>query len=109
MWEFRHAIEDLDAKMNILQSRSPTDTWESVSDRVASEVGRVSATLNERVAEVERAMQTHSNSSPATTPDQNRIVQDDLQRLDSKVEVSLRAFSGGHEKALENMWNFGGG
>ena len=30
MWELRHAIEDLDAKMNILRSGSPTDTWEVV-------------------------------------------------------------------------------
>ena len=60
MQELRHAIAHPDAKMNILRSRSPTDTWEVVSDRVASEGRRVSATLSERVAEVERAMQTHS-------------------------------------------------
>ena len=69
------------------------DTWEVVSDRVASEISRVSATLNERVTEVERATQTHSNASPETSSDQSRAIQEDFQRLDSKVELSLRAFS----------------
>ena len=68
------------------------DTWEVVPDRVVSEISRVSVTLSERVIEVERATQTHSNPSPATSSDQSRAVQEDFQRLDSKVEVSLRGF-----------------
>ena len=93
MWELRHAIEDLDAQMTVLQSRFSTDSWEFVSDRVASGVGRMSATLNDRVAEVGRAMQTHSNSSPPAVSDRTHAVQEELQSLDSKVDVSLRAFS----------------
>ena len=56
MWELRHDIEDLDARVNVLRSRFPPDTWEVVSGRVESEVSRASATLSERVVEVERAM-----------------------------------------------------
>ena len=41
--------------MNVL-CRSRDDTWELISDRVTSEMGRASATPNERVAEVERVM-----------------------------------------------------
>ena len=93
MWQLRHAIGDLDARMTVLQSRFSTDSWEVVSDRVASEASRMSATLNERVAEVERAMLTRSHSSPATASDQTRIAQEELQGLDFSVDASLRAFS----------------
>ena len=86
------AIDDLEAKVNLLRTRPPMDTWEIVSDRVAFEISRVSAAQNERVTEVERAVQTHSNTSLATSSDQSRAIQKDFQRLDSKVEVSLRAF-----------------
>ena len=34
IWELRNAIDDLEAKVNLLRSRSPMDTWEVVSDRV---------------------------------------------------------------------------
>ena len=79
------------------------DTWEVVSDRVASEISRVSDILNERAtSEVERVFQTHSNSSPATSTDQSRAIQEDIQKLDSKVEVSLRAFS----REVEELWKW---
>ena len=56
---------------------------------MASELGRVSEILNERMlTEVERAVQTRSNSSPATSSDPNRASQEDIRRLDSKVEES---------------------
>ena len=65
-----------------------------MSERVASEVSRVSVTLSERMmTEVEQAIPTHSNSSPATSSEQSRIVEEDTRRLDSKIEVSLRALS----------------
>ena len=51
--------------VNIVR-RSQDDTWDLVSERLTSEVDRASATLTERVAEVERAVQTRS-APPATT------------------------------------------
>ena len=36
-----YAIDDLEAKVSLLRPRSPMDTWEVVSDRVASEISRV--------------------------------------------------------------------
>ena len=88
VWQLRHAIEHLDAQTTVLQSRFSTDSWEVLSDRIASKVSRMSATLNKRVAEGES-----SNSSPAKASDQTRIVQEELLGLDSRVDVSLRAFS----------------
>ena len=55
------------------------------------------------VSEVERAIQTHSHPSPVTSANQSRIFQEDIQRLDSKVEVSLRAFSREVEELREQM------
>ena len=74
MWELRDASANLEARVNLLQPRAPTDvSWEAVSDRVASEISRVSETLNERVvSEVEQAIQTHSNPSPATIQERAR-------------------------------------
>ena len=42
MWELRNPITDLEARANLLRPRTPMDTWEVVSDRVASETSRVS-------------------------------------------------------------------
>ena len=67
-------------------------SWEEVSERVASEVGRASEILNERMlTEVGRVIQTRSNSSPETS-DPKRATQEGIHRLDSRVEVSLRLF-----------------
>ena len=99
------AIANLEARMNLPPPRVPTDvSWEAVSDRVASEITRASETLNERmVTELERAIQTLPNSSPATSSEQSRVVQEDIRRLDSRVEVSLRAFSREVEELREWM------
>ena len=68
---------------------------------MASEVSRISEALSERmVSAVERAIQTHSNPSPATSSEQ---IQEDIRRLDSKVGVSLRAFSREVEELREWM------
>ena len=74
MLELREAITNLEARMNLPPPRAPTDvSWETVSDRVASEISRASETLNEKmVVEVERAIQTHSNSSSS---EQKRVAQ----------------------------------
>ena len=92
MWELRNAINDLEAKVNILHTRSRANTWEVVSDRVTSEIDRISATLNERMTEVERAVQTQS-TSPATSVEQNQAIHEDIQKLDSRIEAGFRAFS----------------
>ena len=49
-----------------------------------SEVGRLSVTLTERMAEVERSVQTRS-ASPATTVEQNPTIHEDIARLDSRI------------------------
>ena len=81
--------------MNNRSQRAPTDaSWEAVSERVASEVGRSSEILNERMlTDVKQVMRTRSNSSLATTSDPHRATQEDVRRLDFKVEVSLTIFS----------------
>ena len=61
MWELRDAITNLEARVNLLRPRASTESWEAVSDRVASEVSRMSEALNERmVPEIGRAIQTHT-------------------------------------------------
>ena len=52
---------------------------------------RASATLNERVPEVERLMQFRS-ASPATTVEQNPTFHEDIARLDSRIEAGFQAF-----------------
>ena len=81
--EIRNAINDVEAKVNILH-RSREGAWGIVSDRV-------SATLNERMAEVERAVQTQS-ASPATSAEQNQATHEDTGRLDSRIEARFRPF-----------------
>ena len=51
MWELRNSITNLGARVNQLRPRTPMDTWEVVPDGVASEISRVSKTLNERVTQ----------------------------------------------------------
>ena len=60
---------------------------------------RISATLNERVAEVERVVQTRS-ASPATTVEQNPTLHEDIARLDSRIEAGLQAFS----RKVDKLW-----
>ena len=73
----------------------PTDvSWEEMFERVASEVGRASETWNERMAsEVERVVQKRSPPPPVPTANLNRATQEDLCRLDARVEAGFRAFS----------------
>ena len=85
--EIRRAINDVEAQVSILH-RSHADTWEVVSDRVTSEIDRVSATLNERMAEIERAVQTQS-ALPATSVEQNQAIHEDIVRPDSRIEAGL--------------------
>ena len=53
------------------------------------EVDSVSATLNERVAEVERVVQTRS-TLPATTVEQNPTFHEDIPRLDARIEAGFQ-------------------
>ena len=89
MLDLRDTVANLEARVNLLRPRARMDaSWEAVSEEVASEISRLSETLNERMAsEVERAIQTHSNPSPATSSEQRRIVQEDLQ---TEYEAALR-------------------
>ena len=89
--DIREVIASSEERVNILRG-SRDDTWEVVSDRLTSEVDRVSATLTERMAEVERAVQTRS-ASPATTVEQNPTLHEDIARLDSRIEAGFQAFS----------------
>ena len=57
-----------------------------------SEMDRASATLSERVAEVERVMQTRS-ASPTTTVDKNPALHEDIARLESRIQAGIQAFS----------------
>ena len=41
--------------------------------------------------EVDRVVQARSNSSPATSSDYNRASQEDIRRLDSRLDGRLRA------------------
>ena len=61
-------------------------------ERLTSEVDRASATLTERMAEVERVAQTRS-ASPATTKEQNPIVQEDFAPLEARIEARFQAFA----------------
>ena len=95
MLDLRDTVANLEARVNLLRPRAPTDvSWEAVSERVASDVSRASETLNDRmIPEVVRAIQTHSNSSPIQTHSNSSPAPEDIQGLDSKIGVSLRAFS----------------
>ena len=66
------------------------------------EVGCLKLWMRRMVSEVEWAIQTHSNPSPATSSEQSRIIQEDNRRLDSRVEVSLRVFSREVEELRES-------
>ena len=85
-------INDLEAKVNILHTRSRATTWEVVSERVTSELDRMSATLNDRLTELERAVQTQS-ATPAASVEQNQAIHEEIIRLDARIEAGLRAFS----------------
>ena len=63
---------------------------------------RVSATLSERVAEVERAMQTQS-ATPAITVEPNPTTHEDIARLNSKIEAGFRAFPRDVDDLREEM------
>ena len=89
--EIRDVISAIEERVNIVR-RSQDDTWDLVSERLTSEVDRASAFLTERVAEVERAVQTRS-ASPATTVEQNLPVHGDLAPLESRIEARFQACS----------------
>ena len=44
--------------------------------------------MNERMIEVERAVQTQS-ASPATSVEQNQAIREDIVRLDSRIEAGF--------------------
>ena len=87
----REVITAIEERVNNLR-RSRDDTWELLSDKATPEMDRAPATPNERVAEVERAMQTRSVSR-ATKVEQNPAFHEDIARLDSRIEAGLQAFS----------------
>ena len=58
--------------------------------------------LNERMAEVERVMQTRS-ASPATTVEQSPTFHEDIVRLDSRIEAGFQAFSREVDELREKM------
>ena len=91
--QLRNAIDEIEAKVEILHTRSRTSSWEAVSERMTSELDRVSTTLNERLTEIERTVQTQSNASPAASSEQTQSIQEDIQRIDSRIEAVFRAFS----------------
>ena len=62
-------ISAIEERVNMVR-RSQDDARDLISERLTSEVDRASATLTERVAEVERVVQSRS-ASPATTVEQN--------------------------------------
>ena len=99
--EIREVITAIEERVNILR-RSRGHTWEAISDRATTELDRVSATLSERVADVERAMQTQS-ATPATTLEPNPTIHEDIARLGSKIEAGFRAFSLDVDELREEM------
>ena len=86
--EIREVITTIEERVNILR-RSRDNAWEFISDRLTTEVERVSATLDERVAEVERVVQTRS-ASPATSVEQNPALHGDIARLDSRIGTGFK-------------------
>ena len=86
--EIRNVVNDLEAEVNILHTRSRANTWEVISNRVASEIDRMSARLNERMTEVERAVQTQS-TSPATLVERNQAIHEDIIRLGSRTRSKI--------------------
>ena len=89
--EVREVITAIEERMNILR-RAQEDAWELVTDRVASEVDRASATFSDRVTEVERVVQSQS-ASPASTNDQHPSVQENFVQLESRIEARFQAFT----------------
>ena len=89
--EIGDVITGIEERVNTLR-RSRDDAWEVISGRMTSEVDRVSATLNEQVAEVEHVVQTR-RTSRATTVAQNLTIHEDITRLDSRIEAGFMAFS----------------
>ena len=89
--EIRDVISALEERVNIFH-RSRDDTWELISDRVTSEMDRASATLSERVTEVERVVRTQS-ASPATTAEQSPTYREYCARLEARIEAGFQAFS----------------
>ena len=89
--EIRDVISTLEERVNVLR-RAQDHTWELVSDRVTSEMGRALAKLHERVTEVEQVVQAQS-ASPATTVEQNPNYHEDLTRLEARIEAGFQAFA----------------
>ena len=89
--ELRQVIMALEDRVNILR-RSRDDTWQLVSDRLTNEVDRASATLSDRVAGIERQMQSQ-NPTPATISDQSPVGQEEFAQLESRTEARFQAFT----------------
>ena len=91
----RDVICSLETRVSAMTAQAPTEiSWETVSEKVASEVGRASEWVNERVStEVERVMHTRPIATPATSVDPMRVTQKELQRLEARNETALRAYS----------------
>ena len=88
--ELRQVIMALEDRVNILR-RSRDDIW-LVSDRLTNEVDRVSATLSDRLAGIERQMQSQS-ATPATISDQNPVGQEEFAQLESRTKTRFQAFT----------------
>ena len=79
----REAIVSPETRLNAVPESARTEvSWEEVSKRVASEMGRAS-----------EAIQTRSNLSPAPSVDLTRAIQEDLRRVEYRAEEGFRAFS----------------
>ena len=65
------------------------------------EVDRASATLNERVAEIERMV--HTRSAPPATTVESPTSHEELERLDTKIEAGFQAFSREVDELRENI------
>ena len=89
--ESRDVISAIEERVNILR-RSCGETWDLLSERLTSELDRAPTALNDRVAEIERMVRTRS-ASPATTVEQNPTVQEDVARLESRIEARFQAFA----------------
>ena len=85
--ELRETIMLIDARMSIGPPRAPTEvSWEEVSERVASEVGRVSEILNER------------NSSPELREWMSKAISDQASQAFKDRETIEGKFSEIHHE-----------
>ena len=102
--DLQGALRSLEAKEDVLTSQAPTGTLgEAVSEKVMSEFERTSGEweTGRGASEVERAMQTRSNTSPASPNDHTRMVQEERSRLDAKTTLSIKGLSAPSTEILD--------